>query len=169
MCIVETAHIGFHGSRLGIHAHEARTQETLVVAYGVERTHQGVDVAMIGKDGHLHLLSEGVVYLLGRIACRLHGAVALALGDGSVQDGAYLIGRQLVGEGSTGLGLVLTVEGGLQIACHMLVDCLLGIFLHTAVYRGEHSQAVGIDVIGCAVLLEVLVAPAIEGISVPSY
>ena len=169
VCIVETAHIGFHGSRLGIHAHEARTQETLVVAYGVERTHQGVDVAMIGKDGHLHLLSEGVVYLLGRIACRLHGAVALALGDGSVQDGAYLIGRQLVGEGSTGLGLVLTVEGGLQIACHMLVDCLLGIFLHTAVYRGEHSQTVGIDVIGGAVLLEVLVAPAIEGICVPGY
>ncbi len=86
-----------------------------------------------------------------------------------VQDGAYLIGRQLVGEGSTGLGLVLTVEGGLQIACHMLVDCLLGIFLHTAVYRGEHSGRRPYNIIGCAVLLKVLVAPAIEGVKCPSY
>ena len=167
MRIVQSANVSLDGSRPRIHAHESAAEESLVVSYGVERTHQRVNVAMICEDGHLGLLPEGYLDILRRISRCLHVAVALALHNAAVEDGAYLLGRQLVAVGGARLGTVLLVKGWLQIARHMLVDGLLGIALHTAVDGGEHLQAVGIDIIVGAVLLVVLVAPSVERVAVP--
>ncbi len=38
---------------------KSAAQEGLVIADGIERTHQRINITMIGKYGHLHLLAEG--------------------------------------------------------------------------------------------------------------
>ena len=94
--IVQSTHVCLHGTRLRIHAHESAAQEGLVIADGIERTHQRIDVAMIGKHGHRNLLAEGIVNLFCRASRLLHLSVALALGNAAVQDSLDLLRGQLV-------------------------------------------------------------------------
>ena len=162
MRIVQASHISLDGTRLWIHAHKTTPQEFLVITDRIERTHQRVDVTVISKHGHLYLLPERLVDFTWRIACRLHCAPSLTLGDGAIQDGTYLLRCQLIREWRARLRFVLLVESRLQVSSHMLIDSLLGISLHTTVDGREHLQAIGIYIVRTSILLKVLVTPAIQ-------
>ena len=55
---VSTSDIRFDMAVLGTHAHESTTQERLVIADGVEWSHDGIPLALIGEDGHSRLFAE---------------------------------------------------------------------------------------------------------------
>ncbi len=162
MGIVQSTHIRLHSTRLRIHAHKTAAQESLVIADRIERTHQRINVAMIGKHGHRNLLAEGIVNLFCRASRLLHLSVALTLGNAAVQDSLDLLRGQLVAVWRTWLAGNLLAESWLGLACHVLIYSLFGISLHTAVYGGKHLQTIAIYIIWRTILLEVLVAPAIQ-------
>ena len=66
------------------------------------------------------------------------------------------------------LATVLLVKGWLQILCHMSIYGILSILLHTGIYGCVNLQAVLIDIVVSAVLVLVLITPAIERILFPS-
>ena len=49
----------------------------------------------------------------------------------------------------------------------MLVHGIFGVLLHPTVDGSKHFQAVGIDVVGLAVLLQVLITPSVKGVVGP--
>ena len=124
---------------------------------------------MVGEYGHVRWGAEGAAYLLVRGSGGAHGAVALALLYGALHDLVDLLLRECVGEGSVGLGAVFLGELALQVAGDVSVDCLFGVALHARVDGGVDLESVGVQVVGLAVLLEVLVAPAVERVVDPGY
>ena len=165
--VVDTADISLDGARMGIHAHEGRTQKTLIIDNGVDRRHRALIGTMIGEDRHIHWGAEGTDNLLGRGSCLLHTEEARALTDAAVDAILDLLARDAGGERRIGLVVVLLVESRLETTPHMLAHGLLGILLHARVDGREDTEAVGIDVVVVAIALVVLVAPAIERVGGP--
>ena len=169
MLKVDAAHIRLHMPVVGVHAEEAGPEERLVVAYGIERCHHRVDVAMIGKHRHVDRRAERPFNLLGRAAALLHHPVALALPHGTVHDLLHLGGREVLGKWRVGLRLVLLIKYRLEVAGHMAIDRLLGILLHLVVDGGVDLQSIGIDVVERAILLRVFLAPTAQRICGKGY
>ena len=164
---VHAAHVCLHGSRLRRHAHEAATEERLVVFYRVERRHGGVNFAVVGEYAHLRRRVERLVYLVVRRSVFGHHPVSLALLHGPAQNVVELACGEVARIWSVGLAPVFLVEGRLQELHHVLVYGLFGVALHARVDGGEYLQSVGIDVVWLAVLLPVLVAPSAERVVLP--
>ena len=110
---VHSANVSLYQSVLRIHAHEACSQERLVVTDTIQRRHHSIYVAMVGKHGHVGWCSEGFAYFFFRVSSRFHVAITVALGYRTVQNGAHLGCCELVGKGRIGLHTVLFREGRL--------------------------------------------------------
>ena len=149
-------------SRTGIERHERRPHDTLVVQDRVARSHQRIAFALVGEDLHRAGFVERSVDLLLARAGVPHLAVAVRIADGVTHDALAL---RLVGVDKERLGApVLGVHAGLDDRFHLFLDGLLGIGLHRRIDRGIDLQAVAVDVVGRAVGLAVLAAPAVERI-----
>ena len=53
------------------------------------------------------------------------------------------------------------------MTCHVLLHCLFGVALHHGIDRRIDLQSIGVDIIGGAIGLAILVAPAIERVRLP--
>ena len=115
---------------MGIHAHEARTQEAFVITDGIDWRHHRIDVTMIGKHGHVDRRVESPMYLFLRGSCLFHRDIAGALRNGPFHDLVDLTLREIAAEGSIALASVLLVEGRLQKTGHVTIHRFLGIALH---------------------------------------
>ena len=167
VCEIETTDVSFHMTGLRVHAHEARTQERLVVANGVHRRHYRVLIATIAEHGHIDLLVERLANLLVGSAGSLHGTITLTLLHRPIENLAHLCRREFAGERCIGLGSHALIERRLQELHHVLIDSLFGILLHARIDGGVDLQTVSVEVIRFAVLAMVLVAPAIERVGLP--
>ena len=167
MAEVHATHVGFDVTVLRTHAHESAPEERLVVAYRVERRHDGVYLAMIGEYVHFRLGSERLHDFLLAVAGSLHDAVALALAHGAHQYLVYLLYRQTAREGCRPASPLFLGKCRLQELCHMLLDSLLGISLHPGIYGGVDLQTVSIEVVRLTVFFSVLVTPSVQRVKLP--
>ena len=167
MSIIQSTHIRFHSTRLRIHAHKTATQKTLVITDRIERTHQRINITMIGKYGHLLLLAECRLDFILRISRSLHRTVTLTLGDTAVQYTLNLLRCQLIAVWRAWFAGYLCTETRLQIAGYMLIHSLFRILLYTAIDSCKHLQSITVYIIWRTILLIVLVAPSIERIILP--
>ena len=167
MCVVESAYVCLHRSRLRIHTHKASTQIRLHIAYAVYRCHHGVDIAMIGEESHLCRRMERAVNFFIACARSFQCSIAFALKHSTFHNLVNLFLCQCGGKRSVRFALLLLEELRLQVASHMSINCLFGIALHTRVDGGVHLQAVGIEIVRRAVLLAIFVAPSVERIVHP--
>ena len=88
---VRSSHVGFHMTVSGIHRHEARAQEVLIVADRVHRCHHRVHRTIPSEDRHFLWSAEGLVYLGICSPCILHHTIAVRLLLGAVQNAIYLL------------------------------------------------------------------------------
>ena len=167
MGIIQSTHIRLHSTRLRIHAHKTAAQETLVITDRIERTHQRINITMIGKYGHLLLLAECRLDFILRISRSLHRTVTLTLGDTAVQDILNLCRCQFIAVWRAWFAGYLCTEARLQIAGYMLIHSLFRILLYTAIDSCKHLQSITVYIIWRTILLIVLVAPSIERIILP--
>ena len=157
---VRPSDIGFYEARGRIERHHRGTHDTLVVEDRVARRHQRVALALIGEHPHVAgFVESGVDLLLARPGV-LHLAVTVRITDGMAHDPVALL---LVGIDEKRLRRPeLRVHLGLNLLLHLPLHGLLGIGLHHGVDRGIDFQPVAVDIVGRAVGLAVLAAPAVE-------
>ena len=169
MLKVYASHIGFYGSCMGIHAHEGRAEERLIIAYRVYGGHHRVYLTVISEERHFYRCAESTLDVVGRRSLLPHHQVSVALPDRAVQNVLDGLSANLRREGGVLLHAVGLVEGRLQESGHLLSHGFLGILLHTRVDGGVYAQTVGIYIIRFAVALHILVAPTIERVLCPCY
>ena len=167
MLIVQSSHVGFHRTRLGIHAHHTAAQELLVITNAVHGRHQRIHVPMVSEYGHVHLRVESLVDFLIAATSLPHHAIALALGLAAIKNRSHLLCRQIA-IGGVGLSPVFPLKLRLQVMGHMVIHGLFGKLLHAAINSGIHFQAVGIEIIGFSIPFPVLVAPSVQWVCLPS-
>ena len=146
MSIIETSYISFHVTIARIDRNQTGSEEGLVIANGIERCHDRIDIAMVGVDRHGSQGAKGIVNVFLRCARCLHRLISFTLAHGFVEDALHLFGGQTGVEGEVFIVLPL-VKLGLKSKCNVTVDRFLGIFLHARVDCGVNFQAVGVDVV----------------------
>ena len=146
MSIIEASYISFHVTIARIDRNQTGSEEGLVIANGIERCHDRIDIAMVGVDRHGSQGAKGIVNFLLRCTCGLHCYIPFALTHGFIEDALHLFGGQTGVEREVFIILPL-VKLGLKSKCNVTVDRFLGIFLHARVDRGVNFQAVGVDVV----------------------
>ena len=139
----------------------------LVILDGIQRSHDGIFFSFIREDLHLMLGIESLHDFAFRISGFLHGAVTVALMDGTVQNFLYLFFRQLIGIRSSLTSFLLLEETWLQVLGDVFVYSFFGITLHTRIDGRIDFQSVSIYIVVRAVLFRILVAPAVQRICFP--
>ena len=167
--VVGAAHVGADVARTRLDGHEGRPEEGLVVADGVVRGHERIDIARLlpGEQAHGHFLREALRDLRVGIARGLHHPVAVAPAAGLVHGDVHHLLVRIVRERRMLAGADLLPEGLLQVLAQVLDDRLLGVALHLVVDGGIDAEAVLVQVIRRTVALEVLVQPAVQRVVGP--
>ena len=123
-----------------------------------------VAFSLVGEDLHRTGLVEARQDGLFVHACLLHLVVAVRVTDRVAHDALTLL-SVCVDEERFG-AFELCVHLGLDHRLHLLLNGLLGVFLHPGVDRGVDLQTVAVDVVGRAVGFGILQAPAVDRIFV---
>ena len=123
---------------------------------------------MVCIYGHIDRLMERRKYLFLAKSCLFHCAIPVALNHSFLHYLINLFRTQLICKRCIRFLFVLCIEGRLQIPCHMGVDSLFSIFLHTRVYGSVYLQTICIYIVWLSILLAMFVTPSIERISLPS-
>ena len=168
--VVSTTDISPDISGFRLHCHKAGTQIGLEIADTVIRSHQGVYITLVvpGKDPHLGLFGETLLYLRLAETGLLHVLVAVAPAASPAHQSFYDIFRSTIRKREVLAVLEVILEQRLKIL-QMLHGSLLGIALHLCVKRGDDFQAVFLQDIFLPIRLAVLVKPAVQRILLPSY
>ena len=146
MSIIEASDVSFHITIARIDRNQTGSEEGLVIANGIERCHDRIDIAMVGVDRHGSQGAKGIVNVFLSCARCLHRLISFTLAHGFVENALHLFGGQTGVEGEVFIVLPL-VKLGLKSKCNVTVDRFLGIFLHARVDCGVNFQAVGVDVV----------------------
>ena len=153
----------------GIHRHHGATKERLGIEQRVVGCHRRFIVTIVTEKLHLHGSAEVAHDFVLVHALFLEHTVSLAALDGIVDE--RLLPRRTELCAVVGIGVLgttaLAQECGLERLAHVLLDCLLGISLHTLVNGGVDFEAVAVDVIVRPIRLGVLLAPAVERVDFP--
>ena len=166
---IHTSDISLYRPVLRIHADETGTKERLDISNGIQRRHNRINRPVVCENRHLDRRPERLLDFIFSRTKFFHRPVPLTLSYRPVQDSTNLRSRQCISERSIGFGLVLLRERRLQIMPHMLQHGLLGILLHARVDCRKNFQAVGINIITFAVLLEILITPTVQRIVFPCH
>ena len=111
MSIIETSDISFHITIARIDRNQTGSEEGLVIANGIERCHDRIDIAMVGVDRHGSQGAKGIVNVFLRCARCLHRLISFALAHGSVEDALHLFEDRLVLKGKFSLYFRLSNSG----------------------------------------------------------